>query len=97
MPKMYFQKHDECCYTLDYHREYMQDNNLKQLELFEAKRETVTGYFFCKEYQETGETGNCGKQCDKYSPNNGKNGRCKHYGYTYEQTDKKLMLYIAQT
>lgn len=93
MSKFYFQKNDENCYSLDYHRDYMKDNGLNELELFEAKRETGAGYFFCKEFMEVGEVGEgCGRFCEKYQPNNGKNGRCKHYGYVYEQTDKKITL-----
>lgn len=93
--KLYFPKGDEgSCYQLEYWREYMKENNLSEIELFEAKRETGSGYFFCKEFLEIGEVseGGCGKTCEKYKPNNGKNGRCKHYGYTYEYTDKKLIL-----
>lgn len=62
------------------------------LFLFEAKRESGTGYFFCKEFQACGEVGECGRMCEKYNPMNGKNGRCKHYGYVYEQTDNKIIL-----
>jgi len=29
-----------------------------------------------------------------YKPNNGKNGRCKHYGYCYTQTEKELVIEI---
>jgi len=91
--KYYFQKYDSACYTLDYHKDFMKFNNIKTLELFEAKRITDTDYFFCKEFQEIGEVnGTCGKMCDKYKPNNGKSGRCKSYGFTYEQTEKKIIL-----
>ena len=91
--KLYFQKYDERCYTLEYHRQYMIENNLKELQLFEAKRETGSDYFYCKHYQEIGEVGEgCGKLCDSYRPLNGKNGRCSHYGYVYEQTDQLLIL-----
>ena len=41
-----------------------------------------------------GEVGECGNHCEAYKPNNNKNGRCKHYGYTYEQTDKFKTLKI---
>ena len=66
--KYYFDNQDENCYSLDYWRDYMTENGIKKLEVFEAKRETGTGYFFCKEAGEIGETGECGKQCNDYKP-----------------------------
>ena len=93
--KLYFSEYDENCYSLDYFIDYLIENNLKEMTLFEAKREPKTGYFFCKEFMEVGEVGNCGKQCKLYEPNNGINGRCKHYGYCYEQTEKKFLLSIT--
>jgi hypothetical protein len=93
--KYYFQKYDENCYPLSYHLDYMKENDIKEMEVFEAKAEFGTGMFFCRKYGEIGETnGTCGKLCGCYIPNNGKNGRCKFYGYTYEQTDKKIILKV---
>jgi hypothetical protein len=78
---------------LDYHLEYMKDNEINEMVVFEARRETGTGYFYCREYMEVGEVGeSCGKFCAHYKPLNGKNGRCKHYGYVYEQTEKSKLL-----
>ncbi|MEM4271259.1 MAG: hypothetical protein QXO70_04165 [Candidatus Pacearchaeota archaeon] len=96
MAKLYFSKeHDDFCYQLDYWKEYMKKNNLKEIKLNEAKRESGTGYFFCKEFQEVGDVSeSCGKFCEKYKPNNGKNGRCKHYGYIYDSTEKEITLKI---
>lgn len=86
MAKYYFQKDAEMCYTLDYHRNYMKENGLKEMDVFEAKIEHGTGYFFCREFMLLSEVGeSCGKVCEKYAPLNGKNGRCKHYGNVYEQ------------
>ena len=69
--------------------EYMKEDGLKELTVFEAKRETGSGYFFCREFGEVGEiNGTCGKSCEKYIPNNGKSGRCRHYGWLYEKTFK---------
>jgi hypothetical protein len=46
---------------------------------------------------EVGEVGEgCGKFCQQYKPLNGKNGRCKHYGYVYEQTDKVKLLKLKK-
>lgn len=98
MPKMYFLKGcEEVCATLEYWKEYLKENNLEELELYKAKRETGTGYFFCKEFGEVGEVNEgCGRLCEKYKPNNGKNGRCKHYGYCYEPlTDKVIVLRLT--
>lgn len=92
----YFKKNDENCYTKEYHLDFMRDNGLRKMEVFEAKAETGTGYFFCKEFQETGESyqETCGKICGKYSPRNGKNGRCRHSGFVYEKTDKSIILKV---
>ena len=95
--KLYFKHDDEGCYTLNHHQEYMKDNFIDEMILFEAKRETGMGYFYCREYGEIGEVGEgCGKLCDGYKPNNGKNGRCKHYGWCYEQTENKFILKAGQ-
>jgi len=91
--KLYFDKDGESCYPLEHYLEVMKEFDLKEMELFEAKREIGSEYFFCKEYQEVGETReSCGKSCEGYKPNNGKSGRCKHYGYVYEATDTKIIL-----
>lgn len=93
MAKYYFRKDDESCYSIDGHLKYMEENKIKEIEIFEAKRIKGTGYFFCKFYLENGEVGCCGKKyCKNYEPNNGKNGRCKNYGYVYEQKENKRIL-----
>ena len=60
--------------------------------LKEAKRMTGIECFYCTKYFEVGEKGNCGKQCDGYKPNNGVSGRCKHYGFCYEETNVEVLL-----
>jgi len=95
MAKIYFSKYndEEVAYTLDYWKTYMEENLIEEMTLFEGKRMTGEGYFYCKEYFEVGlARESCGKICEGYKPNNGKNGRCKHYGYCYEPTDKRLVL-----
>lgn len=96
MGKKYFKSIDsEFANEIDYWKDYMETNGLKELELFEAERDTGSGYFFCKHHFEVGTVNeSCGKQCKQYEPNNGKNGRCKHYGYCYTPTDKKIILKI---
>lgn len=91
--RYYFQKYDESCYTLDYHLEYMEEHNLETLDVYEAKVEYGTGYFFCKHFDEVDEVGrSCGKICDAYRPRNGKSGICTHHGNIYERTDIKITL-----
>lgn len=64
------------------------------IEVTEAVRETGVDYFFCKYIQEVGIRGEgmCGRECKGYLPINGKSGRCKHWGYTYEYSGKKFIL-----
>lgn len=94
-PKLYFSKlHPEFCYPLEHHKRIMEEQGLTKMVVCEAARETKTGYLYCKLYDEPGTKGNCGKSCKGYKPNNGKNGRCKHYGYCYTQTEKELVIEI---
>lgn len=95
--RYFFQKHDENCYTLDYHLQYMKDNHIKEMDVYLAKRETKSDYFFCKHFQECGQRGECGKNCEAYSPRNGKTGVCKHFVYTYYKTDQLFTLRIDET
>ena len=94
MSKLYFRNlDDERCYDLQAHEDYMRENELIELVLYEAKRETGVDYFYCRMFEEVGERGVCGfYNCAKYKANNGKSGRCKHYGYCYEKTNKKFIL-----
>jgi hypothetical protein len=58
-----------------------------------AKPVFGTLVFYCREFGEFGEKGvSCGKECESYAPCNGKNGKCKHMGFTYEATDEKFIL-----
>jgi hypothetical protein len=93
--KYYFADWDEeTCYPIENHQEYMEDNDIPEMKIFEAKMVTNEGYFYCTLYQETGEVsdGRCGKFCDGYKPRNGKNWRCRHSKNTYEPTDKFILL-----
>lgn len=94
MGKLYFREHeDESCYNEKALKIMMKKFGCKQQKVFEAKRMTHHDYFFCKEFGEIGEVGeSCGSVCPKYIPNNGKNGRCKHYGYLYEKTEKSKII-----
>ena len=92
MSKFYFNEHDdEYAYDLDYHYHFMEEEGLTEMKVFEAKRETATGLFFCKHFGEIGERGNC-QGCEAYQPRNGKSGICRHWGYTYEKSDNERVL-----
>lgn len=95
MAKYYFSENvDESCYKLGYFISLMNELDISEMVLFEAEIETDTEYFYCREYQEVGikGEGTCGKFCEKYSPRNGKNGRCKYSANCYIPTDKKIIL-----
>lgn len=93
MAKYYFLNNAEKCYTIDFFKNYMRDSDLKELELFEAKKEENIDFFFCKHFEEIGEKHDfCGKMCNKYEPKNGRSGCCKYNGSLYEKTDKKITL-----
>ena len=94
MRKLYFSDFDdERCYELPDIIEQMDEQDIKEATIIEAKRATGESYFFCKFFQDIGEVReSCGKLCDEYKPNNGKNGRCKHYGYCYEPTGKEIII-----
>ncbi len=94
MEKYYFREdNDEGCFPKKTIISQMKNEGIKELKIFEANRDVGSGYFYCKEYDEVGEVKqSCGKTCDGYKPNNGKNGRCKHYGWCYEITERSKVL-----
>ena len=94
--RFYFRQDDDTCYTIESHLQYMIENHIEEMDIFLAKRETDSGYFFCKHFNEVGEKseGGCGKMCKAYKPRNGKSGACKFVGYVYEQTDKCFSLKV---
>jgi hypothetical protein len=79
MTKYYFRTpDDDLCYKLSYHLSYAKEEGLKEIELYEAIKEDVPGYFFCRDVDAPAEDGDCGKKCDGYTPKNGKSGMCRH-------------------
>lgn len=83
MKKLYFSNQDgyEWANTIKTWKDIMRIDNIESMELVRAKSDRGNGFFFCREYHEFGESSeSCGKQCDGYSPRNGKNGICKHNG-----------------
>lgn len=95
--RFFFREEDSSCWKLDAHIDYMLFNGIAQMDLFLAERETNASYFFCKHFGECGDKseGGCGKRCEGYKPRNGKSGVCKHYGYTFEQTDRCFTLKLS--
>ena len=95
MAKLYFESIDsEKCYTRNHFIELMKENKAESMEAIEANIQHGEDYVWCGMFGEIGMIGEeCGKQCDKYDPRNGKNGRCKHskncYGHGKEVTIKK--------
>ncbi|MDN5291435.1 MAG: hypothetical protein PWQ06_1674 [Anaerophaga sp.] len=69
---------EELCYPLKAILDEMAEHNMDSVMVTEAVR--VTGFFYCKKYNEFGITGDsdCGKSCDFY---------------TYEEGEKKYRLY----
>ncbi len=96
--RFFFRDDDDTCYTLQSQIDYMIDNFINEMDLWLAERETNVPYFFCKHFGECGDKSEsgCGKLCEGYNPRNGKSGVCKHYGYTYEKTDRCFTLKIAR-
>ena len=84
----------EFAYPIEYWKEYMEENELYEIKLSKAVIEYNTEYFFCREFHEVGlkENSGCGKDCEKYSPRNGKNGRCKHSANCYTRSDEEIVL-----
>ena len=79
--KLYYENElSEYCFEESYFQQLMKEKSLKEIEVYEAIPEKIEGLFYCKEFQEFGETGEgCGKTCDKYTPRNGKSGCCKYF------------------
>lgn len=99
--KYYFAKGfdwDEAnCYTLDYWREYLKDNEMDEIALIEATPDKDKDHFYCREFGyicgSTSDDDNpCGRHCEGYDPKNGKSGCCRHRTHCYETTDKEITL-----
>ncbi len=89
MSKKYFiHKEDETCGDIEVVKDFMRFNKMTELEVFQAKRDVGSDFFFCKDVWEVGEKGECGKGCASYSPRNGKNGICRHNSTVYEIGNK---------
>lgn len=94
-PNFYFRSEtDERCYTLEFHMSNARDEGHGKIELIEAVPEKINGWFWCKAFDECGEDGYCGKQCEKYEPKNGKSGMCKYRSNTFYNHGEKVTFTI---
>jgi len=93
MEKQYFIKDSIISSSKSEIIEYMKDNNLSELVVFEAKNIKVDQYFYCKLYgMAERDNMTCGvKWCNKYEPRNGKSGCCKQIGFLFE-TGKEITI-----
>ena len=94
--KYYFRHKDsERCYTKDDLFDlFWSDEDITEMQVYPAKMMIGEPFAFCSEFGESIETrtGDCGKFCDKYSPRNGKNGRCRFSYNCYEPADEPIIL-----
>ena len=90
MAKYYFMTDDdENCYTLNYIKQWMIDNDIAEMIIYEAKKSDVKDFFFCRFVGEVGEKNNtCGKTCEDYIPRNKISGCCKFHSHLNEAGNK---------
>lgn len=89
--KYYFiNEEDPECWTKAGIQDYMKENDMTELTVFEAKIQKVPGMFYCKLFKEATEIepDTCGLSCDSYEPRNGKSGCCRFRGDFHENGDK---------
>jgi hypothetical protein len=48
MSKYYFRDYNDYCYTIDCHKEYMKENGITEMIIYEAKVDRGIGFFFVK-------------------------------------------------
>lgn len=97
MSKYFFESQDsENCYTIDYFKEQLKDNDLTEMQAYPAKIMIGSGFYYCKELDVSGESndGECGKWCEHYEPRNSKNGRCVNSSLPYEASEKPITIKI---
>ena len=96
MSKFYFRETEqERCYTMDSIKNIMKFHGCKEQKVYKAKMSKNHDYFYCREFSEVGEVGEgCGRECEKYSPRNGKNGRCRYSANLYEPVGEPITVKI---
>ena len=94
--KLYTQKdvEEDDFNSLDHYKEKIQTEDREFIILELGKIEYGTEYFYCAEFGEVGlkEDSECGISCKKYSPRNGKSGRCKYNHNCYTTTSEVYRL-----
>ena len=91
----YFEYSDsEVCYQKSYFEDEMRDNEITEMEVYEAHPDKTSGCFWCKVQHFCGDDSRdtCGKQCNEYEPRNGKSGCCKNYTTTLYMHGDKITL-----
>ena len=89
---------DFACFNYNRIVEFCKEHRINQITVFQAKRVTGEGTFYCDFYDTCGysKDSDCGKMCDGYKPLNGKSGRCSHSKYCYEKGEpKKINIFVA--
>lgn len=91
MKKFYFENSEsEFCYLKSFLIEKAKEEQLKEVEFYEAIQDKNSGYFYCRHFGVVCENSDvsCGKYCDAYNPKNGKTGMCKAKGICYMHGEK---------
>ncbi len=93
--KLYFRTEDsELCHPIDYFKDEMKDGGILEMEVFEAVKDKSLHHFWCKVIDEVcskDDDVTCGKDCEDYSPCNGKSGRCRHKTHCYIHGERVLI------
>lgn len=96
MSKLYFADLGaEMCHPLEWHRDNMAMNGETTRTVYCARAIPTTHYFWCRAYNEVGESGpgnGCGAECGDYEPRNGRNGRCRHHSNCYEAIETETLV-----
>lgn len=77
----------------------MKENLVNEIRIETAMPDKDTEFFFCTKRSECGEKfdehGNrtCGKECEDYTPRNGKRGCCKYRTACYSPSGEEYVLY----
>jgi hypothetical protein len=95
--KFYFKRKSSItCKSIEYFDKYMKDNNLSEIEVYEAIPEIIGGgIFWCKKHKFCGDKDFllCGKSdCSDYSPRNWINGICRYHSRVTYNHGEKLTL-----
>lgn len=95
--KSYFEDEDsEMAYPESYFQEQMKENNITEMTVIEAVKQPYSkaDFVWCMFSGSCSEKSDCNKNCEEYSPENGKNGKCKHRGQ-YCEFGKEVTLHLT--